>query len=87
MEIALSTSVNAIFSSALGFFAATVGVGVYSDVDLIGAICMLLSRGAILSMAIVLCMLPTMLLIFDPVICKTTLDMLKIKLGRKSHEE
>lgn len=86
VEIALSTSINAIFTSALGFFAATVGVAFYSDVDLIGAICMLLARGAILSMVIVICVLPTMLLLFDPLICKTTLDMLKIDLRRKSHE-
>jgi len=86
VEIALSTSVNAIFSSALGFFAATIGVAVYSDVDLIGAICMLLARGAILSMIIVICVLPTMLLIFDRVICKTTLDMLKIDTRRVHHE-
>lgn len=86
VEIALSTSVNAIFTSALGFFAATVGVGVYSDVDLIGAICMLLARGAILSMIIVLLTLPTMLLIFDRFICMTTLDMLQVKVRRK-HDE
>lgn len=84
VEIALSTSVNAIFTSALGFFAATVGVGFYSDVDLIGAICMLLARGAILSMIIVICVLPTMLLLFDPLICKTTLDMRKIKIFQKN---
>jgi hypothetical protein len=83
VEIALSTSVNAIFTSALGFFAATIGVGVYSDVDLIGAICMLLARGALLSMVIVLCTLPTMLLIFDKLICKTTIGMTKIDTRRK----
>ena len=75
VEIALSTSVNAIFTSALGFFAATVGVAVYSDVDLIGSICMLLARGALLSMAIVLIILPAMLLVFDRIICITTWDL------------
>lgn len=75
VSIALSTSVNSIFSSALGFFAATVGVGVYSDVDLIGSICMLLSRGALLSMVIVICALPAMFMIFDKLICKTTVGM------------
>lgn len=75
VSIALSTSINSIFSSALGFFAATVGVGFYSDVDLIGSICMLLSRGALLSMGVVICALPTMFLIFDKVICKTTVGM------------
>lgn len=75
VSIALSTSINSIFTSALGFFAATVGVGVYSDVDLIGAICMLLARGALLSMVIVICALPAMLLLFDKLICKTTVGM------------
>lgn len=79
VSIALSTSINSIFSSALGFFAATVGVGFYSDVDLIGSICMLLSRGALLSMVIVICALPTMFMIFDKVICKTTVGMTHIK--------
>lgn len=75
VSIALSTSMNSIFSSGLGFFAATVGVGFYSDVDLIGSICMLLSRGALLSMVIVICALPTLFLIFDKWICKTTVGM------------
>ncbi|MGN0161192.1 MAG: RND family transporter [Lachnospiraceae bacterium] len=78
IEIALSTSINSIFSSALGFFAATVGVALYSDVDLIGAICMLLARGALMSMVIVIVMLPTMLYIFDRIICKTTIGMSKL---------
>lgn len=85
VKIALSTSINAVFASALGFFAATVGVGVYSDVDLIGAICMLLARGAILSMLIVLLTLPAMLLIFDRLICATTLDMRHIR--RRKQDE
>lgn len=75
VSIALSTSINSIFASALGFFAATVGVGFYSDVDLIGSICMLLSRGALLSMVIVICALPTMFMLFDKLICKTTMGM------------
>lgn len=81
VQIALSTSINSIFSSALGFFAATVGVGFYSDVDLIGAICMLLSRGALLSMVIVIVMLPTMFLLFDRIICKTTVGMSRLERG------
>ena len=81
VQIALSTSINSIFSSALGFFAATVGVGFYSDVDLIGAICMLLSRGALLSMVIVIVMLPTSFLLFDRMICKTTVGMSRLERG------
>lgn len=79
VSIALSTSINSIFTSGLGFFAATVGVGIYSDVDLIGSICMLLSRGALLSMVIVIVALPTMFMIFDKIICKTTVGMTHIK--------
>ena len=79
VSTALSTSINSIFSSALGFFAATIGVGFYSDVDLIGSICMLLSRGALLSMIIVICALPTMLMLLDKLICKTTLGMTHIE--------
>ena len=79
VSTALSTSINSIFSSALGFFAATIGVGFYSDVDLIGSLCMLLSRGALLSMIIVICALPTMLMLFDKLICKTTVGMTHIE--------
>ena len=79
VSTSLSTSMNSIFSSALGFFAATIGVGFYSDVDLIGSLCMLLSRGAFLSMIIVICALPTMLMLFDKLICKTTVGMTHIE--------
>ncbi|MCF0113829.1 MAG: MMPL family transporter [Erysipelotrichaceae bacterium] len=85
VSIALSTSVNPIFTSALGFFASTVGVALYTDIDLIGPICMLLARGALLSMAIVLTILPALLLIFDGVICATTLDMRGI--GKREKED
>lgn len=83
---ALGTSVNAVFTSALGFFAATVGVGLYSDVDLIGSICMLLARGAILSMFIVLIFLPAMYMIFDKLICVTTWDMRHISKQEKVNQ-
>lgn len=72
---AVKTSVNSVISSAIGFFAATIGVAVYSDIDLISSICLLLSRGALLSMVIVLTLLPSMLLIFDGLIVRTTWDM------------
>lgn len=75
VAVALKTSVNSVFSSALGFFAATIGVAVYSDIDLISSICLLLSRGALLSMVIVLTLLPSMLLIFDGLIIRTTAGM------------
>ena len=68
---ALSTSLPSIFTSALGFFAATIGVGIYSDVDMIGALCRLMARGALISMAMVLFLLPSFYLLLDGVIMKT----------------
>ena len=62
-----------IITSGISFFAATFGVAAYSKVDMIGAICTLLSRGALISMAVVICILPAMLWVFDPLICVTTL--------------
>ncbi len=87
VKIALSTSVNSVFSSAMGFFAATIGVAVYSDVDLIGSLCMLLARGAILSMIIVLTLLPSLLLIFDGLIIRTTLGMKNVKKETENKKE
>lgn len=72
---ALRTSMNSIITSALGLFAATVGVGIYSNVDMVSSLCVLMARGAIISMAAVLVFLPSMLMVFDKVICKTTLGM------------
>ena len=84
VQTALSTSISSIFTSALGFFAATCGVGLYSDVDLIGSICRLMSRGALISMALVLLLLPTLLLLFDPIIQKTGFGgTLKLKKGEE----
>lgn len=70
--IALKTSVQSVITSALGFFAATVGVAVYSDIGMISSLCMLLARGALISMAVVITVLPSMLAVFDPVICRTS---------------
>lgn len=75
VEIALSTSIHSIIASALGFFAATIGVGFYSDIDMIGSLCLMMARGAIISMLVVILMLPSMYLLFDKIICKTTLGM------------
>jgi predicted RND superfamily exporter protein len=71
-QIALSSSVPSIVTSALGFFAATIGVGLYSDVDLIGSLCLLMARGALISMAVVLTLLPTLYLLCDTLIMKTS---------------
>ena len=71
--IALDTSMMSIIGSALSFFAATIGVAVYSDIDMISSICMMLSRGAIISMFVVICILPSMYMIFDKLICYTSI--------------
>lgn len=70
--IALNTSIKSIVTSALGFFAATVGVAVYSKIGLISSLCMLLARGALISMVIVATVLPSLLLLLDKIICKTS---------------
>lgn len=75
IRIALSASVSSVIVSALGFFAATFGVGLYSDIDMISALCTLMARGAVISMFTVIFILPSMLMVFDRVICATTKDM------------
>lgn len=70
--VALSTSVPSVLTSALGFFAATIGVGLYSDVDLIGSLCLLMARGALVSMAVVLLLLPALYLLCDGLMMKTS---------------
>lgn len=79
IQIALSTSITSVIVSALGFFAATFGVGMYSDIDMISSLCTLMARGAIISMIVVIFVLPSMLMVFDRVICATTGEMRKIK--------
>ena len=79
VETALRSSIKSIIVSALGFFAATFGVGVYSAIDMISALCTLMSRGAIISMLTVILILPSMFMIFDKIICKTTIGMGKCR--------
>lgn len=67
------SSMRSILISGASFFAATFGVGLYSKIDMISSICTLLSRGAIISTVVVLCVLPAMFMIFDPIICKTSI--------------
>lgn len=76
---ALSTSIPSIIVSALGLFAATFGVALYCDVDMIGSLCMLLARGAIISMFCVILILPAMFMLFDKIIAKTTIGFLPKK--------
>lgn len=72
VSVALKTSVNSISVSAMGFFLSTLGVSLYSKIDMISSICTLLSRGAIVSMIVVILMLPSALMIFDKLIIKTS---------------
>ena len=74
---ALAYAMPSVLVSALSFFAATFGVGLYSDIDLISSMCNLLARGAIVSMFSVLLVLPALLMLLDGVIGKTTLGMKK----------
>lgn len=76
ISIAHKTSMPSIISSGLSFFAATFGVSCYSQVEMIGSICTLLARGAIISMMVVLFVLPAMFMIFDKLICKTSIGFL-----------
>lgn len=69
---ALKGSIQSIIVSALSFFSATFGVGVYSNIDMISSLCILMSRGAIISMFVVIFILPSMFMIFDKVIIKTS---------------
>lgn len=75
---ALGTSIGSIVVSGLCFFGATFGVGAYSKIEMIGSLCTLMSRGAIVSMICVIALLPAFLMIFDKLICKTTIGMRKI---------
>lgn len=74
---ALSTSIPSIIVSGMGLFAATFGVAIYSDIDIIGSMCMLMARGAIVSMLAVIFILPALLLLCDKIICATTWGMRK----------
>ncbi len=73
--IALSTSMKSVVVSALSFFAATFGVGLISSIDMIGSLCNLMARGAIVSMFTVLLVLPAMYMLFDKLIMRTTFGM------------
>ncbi len=84
--IALSTSVKSIITSALGFFAATVGVAVYSEIGIISSLCMLLARGALISMAVVITVLPSLFMLLDKIICKTSAGFVPKDKGKTSHK-
>lgn len=75
VHTALYTSLPSILVSGAGLFAATFGVAVYSDIDMISSMCMLMARGAVISMILVAFMLPAWLMLCDKIICRTTLGM------------
>ena len=87
IRIAHETSIKSILTSGFCFFAATFGVTAYSAIDMISAICNLLSRGAIISMIVVICILPAMLWIFDPIIIRSSWDMIKAGVAQKDAEK
>ena len=62
----------------MGLFAATFGVALYSDIEIISSMCMLMARGAVISMLLVIFILPAMLMLLDKLIYKTTIGMTKI---------
>ena len=72
-------SAQSIMVSALSFFAATIGVGLYSNIDMISSLCILMARGAIISMIVVIFVLPSMFMVFDKVIVKTSKGFLPVK--------
>lgn len=71
--IAHRSSMRSVMVSAFSMFAATFGVALYSEIDMIGSLCLLMARGALISMCCVLIFLPAMFWIFDGIICKTSL--------------
>ena len=73
ISIALGTSIPSIIVSALGFFAATFGVGMIASVDMIASLCTLMARGAIISMFVVIFVLPSLFVLLDKVIIHTSL--------------
>ena len=83
IQIAHSTSIKSIMVSALSFFAATFGVGLYSNIDMISSLCSLMARGALISMVVVILVLPAMLMTFDKAIFKEK----RIERGKMSNKE
>ena len=79
VQKAVASAAQSVLVSGLGFFAATYGVGLYSNVDIISSMCRLIARGALLSVAVVLLLLPAMLLVLDKVIVHTTADMKSVR--------
>ena len=75
IERAVASAAQSILVSGIGFFAATYGVGLYANIDIISSMCHLIARGALLSVAVVILLLPAMLMLLDKLIVHTTFDM------------
>ena len=73
MTISLATSIPSVIVSALGLFAATFGVAIYSDIDIISSLCNLMARGAIVSMFCVIFILPSLFMLLDGLIIRTSI--------------
>ena len=80
---ALSTSIPSIVVSGMGLFSATFGVALYSDIDIISSLCMLMARGAIVSMLCVIFILPALLMLCDKLVCATTINMKSLLKNKK----
>ena len=87
VHTALSTSIPSIIVSGMGLFAATFGVALFSGIDIISSMCMLMARGAVVSMVSVIFILPALLLLCDGLIRATTLDMRRKKPQSVSNQE
>ena len=83
VRIALSSSTPSIIVSGMGLFAATFGVALYSNIDIIRSICMLLARGALISMVCVVLLLPSLLMLCDALVRHTTIGMKNDKVGKE----
>lgn len=83
---ALYTSIPSIIVSGMGMFAATFGVAMYSNIEIVSSMCLLMARGSVISMLLVIFILPAMFMLMDKIICKTTLGMTKIKSGKNTME-
>ena len=77
VRLALEGSIQSVMVSAFSFFAATFGVGIYSNIDMISSLCVLMSRGAIISMLVVIFVLPSMFLVFDKLIVSSSVGFKK----------
>ncbi len=79
VKTALAASIPSIIVSGMGLFAATFGVAMYSNIDIISSMCMLMARGAVVSMLCVIFILPALLTLCDKIVCATTIDMKKCR--------